>query len=60
MCYYHENNICYRSSIVVNLNFIYISDTIEQTLGDFWRMVWQQNSGKIVMLTNLDEVKTVC
>jgi len=33
--------------------------TIELTLDDFWRMVWQQRAAKIVMLTNLDEGKTV-
>jgi len=35
------------------------SGTTELTLADFWRMVWQQCCGKIVMLTNLDEGDTV-
>jgi len=39
--------------------YIYASGPIELTLEDFWRMVWQQRSSKIVMLTNLEEQKKV-
>jgi len=35
------------------------SGTTELTIVDFWRMVWQQRCGKIVMLTVLDEGDTV-
>lgn len=28
---------------------------MKTTIDDFWRMVWQQNSDKIVMLTNVLE-----
>ncbi|XP_063716730.1 receptor-type tyrosine-protein phosphatase S-like isoform X1 [Symsagittifera roscoffensis] len=49
----------------INANFMdgyrreraYISTQgpLEETLGDFWRMVWEQNSYTIVMMTKLEE-----
>ena len=32
----------------------------QNTLDDFWRMVWQDNVRAIVMLTNLKEAGMVC
>ena len=34
--------------------FIYLGPTKEM-INDFWRMIWQVDSGKIVMLANLTE-----
>ncbi|CAG2220214.1 Phosphatidylinositol phosphatase PTPRQ,Tyrosine-protein phosphatase non-receptor type 11 [Mytilus edulis] len=31
-------------------------ETIESTINDFWRMIWQYDCGKIVMLTNVFEL----
>ena len=28
---------------------------MENTIGDFWRMIWEQKSAAIVMLTELEE-----
>jgi protein tyrosine phosphatase len=36
-----------------------ISGPNKITLKDFWQMVWQNKSGKIVMLTNLVEESKV-
>lgn len=32
----------------------------EDTVADFWRMVWEQKVATVVMLTNLKERKEVC
>ena len=35
--------------------FIITQHPLEQTMEDFWRMVWDQNSSVIVMLSDIDE-----
>jgi protein tyrosine phosphatase len=58
-----------EGSDYINANFIpgykrtkeYISTQgpLEQTVADFWKMVWEQNTATIVMLTNLVEAGKV-
>lgn len=31
----------------------------EETVNDYWRMIWEQNTATIVMVTNLKERKEV-
>ncbi|XP_075265681.1 receptor-type tyrosine-protein phosphatase S-like isoform X1 [Convolutriloba macropyga] len=35
--------------------YISTQGPLEETLGDFWRMVWEQNSYTVVMMTKLEE-----
>uniref|UniRef100_A0A674AN53 protein-tyrosine-phosphatase n=1 Tax=Salmo trutta TaxID=8032 RepID=A0A674AN53_SALTR len=42
----------------INANYIDVSP-MQETVRDFWRMIWQENSGSIVMVTNLVEVGRV-
>uniref|UniRef100_A0A674EPN5 Receptor-type tyrosine-protein phosphatase alpha n=1 Tax=Salmo trutta TaxID=8032 RepID=A0A674EPN5_SALTR len=44
----------------INASFINVSDATrpkEETVNDFWRMIWEQNTATIVMVTNLKERK---
>uniref|UniRef100_A0A8C1JLG9 protein-tyrosine-phosphatase n=1 Tax=Cyprinus carpio TaxID=7962 RepID=A0A8C1JLG9_CYPCA len=45
----------------INANYIDVSMTrpMQETVRDFWRMIWQENSASIVMVTNLVEVGRV-
>uniref|UniRef100_A0A7N6BK37 protein-tyrosine-phosphatase n=1 Tax=Anabas testudineus TaxID=64144 RepID=A0A7N6BK37_ANATE len=42
----------------INANYIDVSP-MQETVYDFWRMVWQENTAAIVMVTNLVEVGRV-
>jgi len=33
---------------------------LPETFGDFWRMIWEQRSSGIVMMTKLEERNRVC
>uniref|UniRef100_A0A8C0XU65 protein-tyrosine-phosphatase n=1 Tax=Castor canadensis TaxID=51338 RepID=A0A8C0XU65_CASCN len=46
------------SSDYINANYIDVSP-VHETVYDFWRMVWQEQSACIVMVTNLVEVGRV-
>uniref|UniRef100_A0A8C6UI70 Protein tyrosine phosphatase receptor type M n=1 Tax=Neogobius melanostomus TaxID=47308 RepID=A0A8C6UI70_9GOBI len=53
-----------QSSDYINANYVDVSThtsqrPMQETVFDFWRMVWQENTAAIVMVTNLVEVGRV-
>lgn len=45
----------------LHLQYLFcISGPKEDTVADFWRMIWEQKVATVVMLTNLKERKEVC
>ncbi|XP_077549271.1 uncharacterized protein LOC144162556 isoform X1 [Haemaphysalis longicornis] len=54
-------NASYVRGYKISRKYIATQGPKESTLADFWRMVWQEGSYKIVMLTNLmEQEKTKC
>uniref|UniRef100_A0A8C8SJN0 protein-tyrosine-phosphatase n=1 Tax=Pelusios castaneus TaxID=367368 RepID=A0A8C8SJN0_9SAUR len=47
------------SSDYINANYIDVSGPVHETVYDFWRMIWQEQSACVVMVTNLVEVGRV-
>ena len=50
--------LTYVSPLFYNYSYCCLGPT-STTIADFWRMVWQENSFTIVMLTNLVELGKV-
>ena len=48
-----------RRLIRVHVQLCHLSGPMQETVYDFWRMVWQENTAAIVMVTNLVEVGRV-
>ncbi|XP_074598966.1 protein tyrosine phosphatase 36E [Brevipalpus obovatus] len=54
-------NASYVDSIVKPNAYIVTQGPKEETIGDFWRMVWEQNCYMIVMLTKVfDFIRVMC
>lgn len=48
-----------KSGVVISYKHVCPLGPMQETVRDFWRMVWQENSASIVMVTNLVEVGRV-
>ena len=42
-------------AFIVNVNHLLKGPFTPETIIDFWKMIWQENSSRVVMLTNLYE-----
>jgi protein tyrosine phosphatase len=47
--------IQYMQGYKLNSGFIATQGPVPNSIPDFWRMVWEQNTATIVMITNLVE-----
>ena len=46
---------------LMKFSFYFVSGPLKKTIVDFWRLVWQEKTPSIVMITNLEEGgKTKC
>ncbi|XP_060587158.1 receptor-type tyrosine-protein phosphatase T-like [Ruditapes philippinarum] len=54
-------NACYVNGFATSKQYIASQGPTKELLLDFWRMIWQEESSRIVMLTNLmEEGKEIC
>lgn len=62
--FFFYNEYCmisfFNNFICININCLQLIGPKQNTLSDFWHMIWQENVFQIVMLTNLREGIKVC